>query len=259
MLIDWFTVAAQIINFLILILLLRRFLYRPVIRVMNEREAKIAAQLAEAEALKQEAIDEAEAYQQQRRELQNHREELLAEARDEAEAWRKELISKARKEIDEARASWRKSIAAEQQVFTQEVRQRIGRQVCTISRRALADLADTELEERVIEVFIRRLRALDEDEHELLAESVRQAGNKITLRTAFEISPAAYQKIVQTIQTKVEGSVVIQSEVVRDLLCGVEISSPDYKLSWTLDDYLDSLESSLLEAFGEEVEWEYAE
>src|SRR5690606_27717892 len=241
------------------ILLLRRFLYRPVIRVINEREAKIAAQLAEAEALKQEALNEARAYQQQLKELQDHREELMVEARQEAEAWRKELINKARKEIEEARASWWKSIATEQQVFTQEIRERIGRQVCTISRRALADLADTELEERVIEVFIRRLRALDEDEHELLAESVRQAENKITLRTAFEISPAAYQKIVQTIQSKVEGDIVIQSEIVPDLLCGVEISSTDYKLSWTLDDYLDSLESSLLEAFGEEVEREYAE
>ena len=55
MLIDGFTVVAQIINFLILLFLLRRFLYGPIIKIMEERQAKIAAQLAEAKQLKETA------------------------------------------------------------------------------------------------------------------------------------------------------------------------------------------------------------
>ena len=46
MLIDWFTVAAQAVNFLILVWLLKRFLYKPVLAAVDEREKRITAQLA---------------------------------------------------------------------------------------------------------------------------------------------------------------------------------------------------------------------
>ncbi len=52
--IDWFTVAAQVINFLILVWLLKRFLYKPILAAIDEREKGIAAQLASAEAKKAE-------------------------------------------------------------------------------------------------------------------------------------------------------------------------------------------------------------
>ena len=55
MLIDWFTVSFQVINFLILIALLKRFLYGPIIRAMEERESTIAARLFEAERAEKEA------------------------------------------------------------------------------------------------------------------------------------------------------------------------------------------------------------
>ena len=52
--IDWFTVVAQAINFLILVWLLKRFLYKPILHAIDEREKGIAAQLAQAEAKKAE-------------------------------------------------------------------------------------------------------------------------------------------------------------------------------------------------------------
>ena len=55
MLIDWFTVLAQIINFLILIYLLKRFLYGPIIRAMEEREKKMVADQDRAKNAEKEA------------------------------------------------------------------------------------------------------------------------------------------------------------------------------------------------------------
>ncbi len=51
--IDWFTLIAQVINFLILVWLLRRFLYKPILKAVDEREKKIASQLKDAETIKQ--------------------------------------------------------------------------------------------------------------------------------------------------------------------------------------------------------------
>jgi F-type H+-transporting ATPase subunit b len=48
MLIDWFTVVAQVLNFLILVWLLKRFLYRPILNAIDVREKRIAAEVADA-------------------------------------------------------------------------------------------------------------------------------------------------------------------------------------------------------------------
>ena len=61
--IDWFTVVAQAINFLILVWLLKRFLYKPILHAIDEREKGIAAQLAQAEAKKAEAQKERDDFQ----------------------------------------------------------------------------------------------------------------------------------------------------------------------------------------------------
>jgi len=50
MLIDWFTVVAQVVNFLILVWLLKRFLYRPILNAIDAREKRIATKLADAAA-----------------------------------------------------------------------------------------------------------------------------------------------------------------------------------------------------------------
>lgn len=259
MLIDWFTVAAQIINFLVLIWLLRRFLYRPIVRIMSEREAKIAAQLTEAQYLQQQAIDEAENYRQQQQALQNRKDELLAEIKAEVEAQRKELIDKVRREIDESRANWRESVEAEKQAFMREVRQQIGTQVCAISRRALADLADADLEQQVIAAFIQHMQNLDGELHERLAQSANNAEHKASLHSAFEISPAAREDITKQLQRVIGSEFEIEFAVMPELLCGVEVSIHDYKLGWTLDEYLASLEKDLTEALSMEVEYAHAE
>jgi len=58
MLIDWFTVGAQIVNFLILVWLLKHFLYKPILDAIDAREKRIAAELADADAKKAEAEKE---------------------------------------------------------------------------------------------------------------------------------------------------------------------------------------------------------
>lgn len=104
--IDYFTIAAQIVNFLILILLLRHFLYRPVIQAMDEREKKIVSRLKDAEQKEKDAKQEEEAYHKAQAELSDKRQEMLSKAAQEAKAWRSDLMEKAKKEVDESKARW---------------------------------------------------------------------------------------------------------------------------------------------------------
>ncbi|GAI65332.1 unnamed protein product [marine sediment metagenome] len=100
MLIDSFTVIAQIINFLILIYLLKRFLFNRIIKIMDDRENQITGQMQDAEAAKEAAQKELEEQRRIREELQEKWNEMLAQAKKDAQKKREELVKDARKKID---------------------------------------------------------------------------------------------------------------------------------------------------------------
>ena len=161
MLINWFTVVAQAINFLILVWLLKRFLYKPILHAIDEREKGIAAQLAEAEAKKAEAQKERDDFQHKNEVFDQERAALLKKATDEAKAERQRLLDEARKDADALRAKRQDALRTEQRNLNQEIIRWTQKEVFAITRKTLADLAATSLEERMGDVFVRRVRALD--------------------------------------------------------------------------------------------------
>src|SRR5450631_4660557 len=100
MLIDWFTVGAQAINFIILVWLLKRFLYKPILNAVDAREKRIAAELADADAKEAEAQKERDEFQHKNEEFDQQRAALLNKATDEAKAERQRLLDEARKTAD---------------------------------------------------------------------------------------------------------------------------------------------------------------
>jgi len=92
MLIDWFTVGAQALNFLILVWLMKRFLYQPILRAIDARETRIAAELADADAKKAEAQTERDEFRRKNEEFDQQRAALLSKATDEVNAERHRLL-----------------------------------------------------------------------------------------------------------------------------------------------------------------------
>ena len=111
MLINWFTVIAQAINFLILVWLLKRFLYKPILHAIDEREKGIATQLAQAEAKKAEAQKDRDDFQHKNEVFDQERAALLKKATDEAKAERQRLLDEARKDADALRAKRQDRVA----------------------------------------------------------------------------------------------------------------------------------------------------
>src|SRR5450432_4766439 len=100
MLIDWFTVGAQAINFIILVWLLKRFLYKPSLDAVDAREKRVAAELADADAKRAEAKKERDEFQRKNEEFDRQRAELLSKASAEAKAERERLLGEARRAAD---------------------------------------------------------------------------------------------------------------------------------------------------------------
>jgi len=127
--IDWFVLLCQIFNFLLLMYLLKRFLYGRIIKAMDDREAKIVARFAEAEELKIKANEAAELYDKRNQLLSEKSEQMLNEATMAAEAKRKELMEKVRAEAELIKVRWQDMLASEQEAFFQDLRQRAAKQI----------------------------------------------------------------------------------------------------------------------------------
>ena len=255
MLIDWFTVTAQVINFLVLVYLLKRFLYGPIIKAMDEREKRIALRLEEGRRKKNEAEREVERYIEKNRDLDNRREALLSEIKGEADTHRKELINEARNEVEAIKTNWYEAIQREKEAFLQDLRQRTGKETCAIARLALKDLANMNLEHHIIRVFIKRLQNLDKEELGALNESILKSGRRINLRSAFEIPQKMVRQIAEALQNHGADPVDLQLKVSSDVICGIELKVHGLKIAWSLEDYLETLEEALVEALeGKRIE-----
>jgi F-type H+-transporting ATPase subunit b len=189
MLIDWFTVVAQVINFLILVWLLKRFLYRPILNAIDAREKRIAAQLADAVAKKAEAQQERDEYQHKNQEFDKQRAAHLKLGMVEAMAERQRLLDTARQESDDLRAKRQEALRSEQRSLSEALTHRAREEVFAIARKSLADLAGTTLEVRMIEVFLRRLRELHDEEKAGLKSAFKASTSPLLVRTAFSLSP----------------------------------------------------------------------
>ncbi|MFP3868371.1 MAG: hypothetical protein ACLFUU_09440 [Desulfobacteraceae bacterium] len=251
MLIDWFTIIAQIINFLVLIALLKHFLYGRVINAMNQREERIAARLAEANQKKHQAEEQEQYYRHQNQQLENQKKAILDQAQKQAQIQRKQLMEKARQEVDDVKARWYDAIEREKNNFLQELRQRAGRQIYAVARQALKDLAHAELEDQLISVLIQRLQTLDAEERQLIAESIQKGNKALVINTSFEITEERRRQLNQTLQDFLNNGFRIHYHTDPEVILGIELKTPTHKIAWTLENYLDTLEAELQEALEE--------
>jgi F-type H+-transporting ATPase subunit b len=114
MLIDWFTVGAQIVNFLILVWLLKHFLYKPILNAIDAREKRIAAELADADTKKAEAEKERTDFEDKNKAFDQQRSALLGKAADEAKAERERLIDQAKKDAESLRVTQADALRGDQ-------------------------------------------------------------------------------------------------------------------------------------------------
>ena len=161
MLINWFTVGAQALNFLILVWLMKRFLYKPILHAIAAREERIAAELADAAAKEAEATKERDEFQRKNEELDQQRAALLSTATDEANAERQRLLEAARQAADALSAKRQEALRNDALNLNQAIRRQTQQKVFAIARKVLTDLATATLEERMGEVFTRLLREMD--------------------------------------------------------------------------------------------------
>lgn len=253
MLIDWFTVGAQTINFLILVWLLKRFLYQPILDAIDVREQRIATELADAEMKKAEAQRERDRFQLKNQEFDQQRDALFSQAKNEAKAERLRLLEQARTDAATLNSKRQESLRQEQLALQQAISRRAQQEVFDIARKVLADLAGVSLEERMVDVFVRQLQALNSDAKDELTTAIQGTSHPVTVRTTFELQPDQCATINNAIKQTLKSSTAIHFETSPELISGIELSTDGRKVVWSIADYLTSLENGFREILKEKA------
>ena len=251
MLIDWFTIAAQALNFLVLVWLMKRFLYKPILRAIDEREKRIATELANADKKKAEAQKESDEFNHKNKEFDDQRAALFSKVTDEALAERKRLFDEARKAADDLIAKRLETLRNDARYLNQAISRRTVQEVFAIARKALKDLATTSLEERLGEVFTRRLKEMDGQAKESLAVALKTASEPARVRSAFELPAAQCAAIQNALNETFSAEIHVRFETAPDLISGIELSTNGQKVAWSIADYLASLEKGVDELLKE--------
>ncbi|PWJ09789.1 F0F1 ATP synthase subunit delta [Jannaschia seohaensis] len=247
---DWLTVSAQIVNFLVLVWLLQRFLYRPITNAMRRREERVEARLSEAKATRAQAEDAARQLAQEQAGLEERQDEILEAAREEAKALRQRLEDEVRDEMEARREVWRQNLAEERAELVASLQRQAGHQVLRVVERVLADYAGTDLAGRVVEHFTERLEALDKETRDKLAEAARTQDRTALVQTSTVIESAARARLTRAIHETLSTDIEVDYHEDPRMIFGVRLTIGDHFLEWSAVRYLDRLEAE----FGEIIE-----
>ncbi len=239
--VDWVTVVAQIGNFLVLVWLLKRFLYKPILNGIDAREAEIATRMGEAEiARKKAAAAEVEFLEQKQRLLADnsaHAEQIREQAEEEKGA----LLAATREKLEREKQDWQAHLEAERKAFIRQLHLASADTLYQLVRRALRDLADEDLEEHIALNVISKLKPLAEE----LASAAGRAEQAIA--TTHSPLPENTQEKMRAELARLAPGLSLSFTTDARQAPGLILRIGSVQVAWTIDSYTDELVGLLTE------------
>lgn len=239
--IDWLTVAAQIANFLVLLWLLKRFLYRPILDGIDAREQEISDRMSEAHRLMEDARATISAYEAKLSELENSQARMAEDLRREAVRERDALIAEARHRIDRERSDFESHLMVEKERFIRQLSETGARVLVHLTRKVLSDLANETLEERIAAQAVKRLEPMADEIRRLVRDD-----RPVTITTHAALTDDLKRKIADDLQ-KLAPDVQCIFDVDPNQSFGLVLRAGATSIEWTLESYLSELEAMMIE------------
>ena len=244
--IDTFTLVAQIINLVILIWLLKRFLYTPILRAVDARQAKIAERLNTAREQADKAIQQQQLYEQKIETFEADRQKMFEEARKESDHIKAVLLGEAKEEVAQSRKRWQNDLMNEKKAFDNNLRNLILEQFKLFADQSMKQMAGVTLQSLIEDQFKRKLAALPAKEKKAFAEQVRQT-ERLTLVSAVKMTPDQKKDMAAFLKEVLDMSDDVRVTFKDDsaLLSGIELLAGEQIMSWSMRHYLDQFETNL--------------
>lgn len=217
---DWFTFVAQLVNFALLLLLLRLFLYRPVLNLMEQRQEQLDGAWEEARTAEAAAREEAERLAATRAELEGARRRRLEQVEKEAASLREKRWREAELEAEHEHQRRAARFQSERGALVNELLVEGASVLVKELNDSLKELADADLEEQAARLFTERLADLGPAERAQL----REASGAPVVTTAFEPSPGTRELLTEAVRSVAGPAATPTFEVEPELLFGAALT-----------------------------------
>jgi F-type H+-transporting ATPase subunit b len=214
--VDWMTIIFQALNFLILLVILQRFLYRPLRKKMKEREEEIESEIVEAKQRAEEAEREREELEEKLEEAQEEAEKIRKEAREEAAERREEVLEQAREDAADIRQEANERIQREERAARERIQKRARQTAVELAEDLLRETGGEALHDQLVDRFLSEEDDLGDADLDRLADAIHKADGSVRVRTAYPLEERTQKRL---------------REVLRDRLPWDESSVPAFELS----------------------------
>lgn len=241
--IDWWTLALQTVNVLVLIWILARFFFRPVADIVAKRQAEADKLLSDATAARQQAADARAEADKMRADMGTERERLAAEARKAAQADKERLLAQAAQEAAKLRSEGQAEIARDQAAAERATIEHASELAVDIARRLLTRLPPGASLAEFLAGLRQRLDALSPDmKADFTAATVDQP---VEVVTAAPLSEAQADEARKTLRDVLGADVAVQFRSDPAVIAGIELHGRNtiVRNSWRAD--LDGIREEL--------------
>ncbi len=241
--IEWFEILAQVFNFFILLLILRKIFYKPVNQVMENRQEKIDKLIKESEEKMETAESLMNEYQTKLAQLESEEEATIRVARKKAEDIKDELLEEYKNEAERRREEFLKEIEDDKNKLSRDIQTTLGQNSVKIARRILSYITDEELEEEYFESFLNKIDKLDDAASDF---EISFKEEKFEFVSADEISKEKKNTLESALKDKFRNFKDLRYTVDEDLVMGYELRLESYVLNSSLKKYLEQTEINIL-------------
>ena len=238
MLIDWFTVAAQAVNFLVLVWLLQHFLYKPILAAIDARENKIAAALTAAAARQAEAQKSRDEMTAKLKAFDAERAARLAQAKLEVQQEREQLLDAARREAADLIAQQRGALRTDAASIGDRMARLATAEVFSIAGKAFNELASADIEERLGAVLTQRLLQLNKEAKAAFRTALEQSAMSAVVRSRVAMRDAEKAALSKAVNETFSADVHLEFKTVPAGDYGIDLSAGGQRLAWGIAQYL---------------------
>lgn len=238
-----FEIIAQIVNFFILLAILQKVFYKPIRKVMAERQAKIDGLVEESKEKRQEADAMIEEYKDKLDSIAIKEQEAMREAREKADSVREELLLQSKLEAEKRREALFQEIEEDKRLMERDIHTALGKGSVQLASNILSYISDSDLEEKMFSVLLKNIGELDSKDQGDLISAQDGTMEMVSANPMSEEQKSTLEDTLKGVFTNLEK---VDYQTDESLILGYELKMESYLIQISIKKFLEQTEMNIL-------------
>jgi F-type H+-transporting ATPase subunit b len=222
--VNWTTFFFEIVNFLVLVWIVWRFLYRPIRDVVERRRQDIDETIANATRMRESAEETRSRYETRLTDWEKEKADLRRAFDEELSRERATRLDRLGEELDEQRA--KATLLEDRRLndLTREAEAHGVAQGARFASKVLSEVATADVQARLIEMLLAEFPSMTPEQIQGIRAALREGRNRVSVTSAFEIDAAQRDGLEHALAERLGDELSFRYDRDEDLIAGVRIS-----------------------------------